>query len=91
MDIVVDKEENFVNFFNAARAITIRKHSFELIPGVGKKHLRELLDERDEKAFESFEDIEKRCPFLGNPAKAIVKRIIQEMNNQEDFKLFVRK
>lgn len=91
MDIVIEKEEQFVNFFNTAQAITIRKHSFELIPGIGKKHLRELLDERDEKSFESFKDIEKRCSFLGNPAKAIVQRIIQEMNNQEDFKLFVRK
>ncbi|MFP4401683.1 MAG: DUF655 domain-containing protein [Candidatus Nanoarchaeia archaeon] len=90
-DIVKEKEEHFVNFFNNAGAITIRRHSFELIPGIGKKHLRELLNARDDKLFESFEDIEKRCSFLGNPIKAVVQRIIQEMNDQEDFKLFVRK
>lgn len=90
-DIIKDQEEYFVNFFNNTGAITIRKHSLELIPGIGKKYLKELLNERDEKFFESFEDIEKRCSFLGNPIKAITQRIIQEMNNQEDFKLFVRK
>lgn len=90
-DIIKEQEEKFVSFFNNAGAITIRKHSFELIPGIGKKHLKELLYQRDEKYFESFEDIEKRCSFLGNPIKAITLRIIEEMNNQEDFKLFVRK
>lgn len=90
-DIVKEQEEKFTQFFNTAGPITIRKHSLELIPGIGKKHLKDLLYERDEKVFENFEDIEKRCSFLGNPTKAITQRIIQEMNNQEDFKLFVRK
>ena len=90
-DIVNEQEEKFVNFFNNAGAITIRKHALELIPGIGKKHLKDLLYERDDKFFESFEEIEKRCSFLGNPVKAITQRIIEEMNNQEDFKLFVRK
>lgn len=90
-DIVKEQEEHFTNFFNNAGAITIRKHALELIPGIGKKYLKELLNERDEKFFENFEDLEKRCSFLGDPIKAITQRIIQEMNNQEDFKLFVRK
>lgn len=90
-DIVKEQEDKFTQFFNNAGAITIRKHSLELIPGIGKKHLKDLLYERDEKFFENFEDIEKRCSFLGNPIKAVTQRIIEEMNNQEDFKLFVRK
>ncbi|MFT4243918.1 MAG: DUF655 domain-containing protein [Candidatus Woesearchaeota archaeon] len=90
-DIVKEKEEQFVSFFNNIGAITIRKHALELIPGVGKKYLKQILEQRDDKFFENFQDLEKRCSFLGDPIKAIVQRIIQEMNNQEDFKLFVRK
>ena len=90
-DIVKEKEEQFVSFFNNIGAITIRKHALELIPGVGKKYLKQILEQRDDKFFENFEDIEKRCSFLGDPIKAITTRIIKEMNDQEDFKLFVRK
>ena len=91
VELVEDREEEFVKFFNNAGGITIRKHALELIPGIGKKYLKDLLNQRDEKFFESFEDIAQRCSFLSNPQKAISERILQEMNDQEDFKLFVRK
>lgn len=90
-DLVENREEEFVKFFNHAGGITIRKHALELIPGIGKKYLKDLLYARDDKFFESFEDIANRCSFLSSPKKAIAQRILQEMNDQEDFKLFVRK
>ncbi len=91
VELVEKREEEFVKFFNTAGGITIRRHALELIPGIGKKHLKELLNQRDEKFFESFTDISTRCPFLSNPAKALAERILQEMNNQADMKIFVRK
>lgn len=91
IDLVKNSEEKFVAFFNNAGGITIRKHALELIPGIGKKYLKDLLNQRDEKFFTSFEDISQRCPFLSNPAKSVMERILQEMNDQSDFKLFVRK
>lgn len=91
MDIIDDKEEQFTNFFNNAGPITIRKHSLELIPGIGKKHLTDLLDQREEKPFENFEDIKKRCPFLSEPQNSIAQRIIKELEGDEDFRLFTKK
>ena len=91
MDIIDEKEDQYVNFFNTAGPITIRKHSLELIPGIGKKHLTELLDERDEKPFESFKDIKERCPFLSEPQSSIAQRIIKELEGDEDFRLFTKK
>lgn len=91
MDIIDEKEETFVSFFNNAGPITIRKHSLELITGIGKKHLRELLDERDTKPFESFKDMSQRCSFLHNPQKVIAERIKKELDAPEGIKLFVKK
>lgn len=91
MDIIDEKEEEFVKFFNTAGPISLRRHSLEIIPGVGKKHLQVIFDERDSKPFESFEDIKKRCPFISEPSKAIAERIMAEIEGKTDHKFFVRR
>jgi putative nucleotide binding protein len=88
-EIVKSREKEYVDFINNAVPITIRKHSLELIPGVGKKHLQELLKEREEKPFENFEDISKRCPFLSDPAKALAERIYNEIEGNTEHRFFI--
>lgn len=90
-EIVKSKEEEFVKFFNNAGPITIRKHSLELVSGIGKKHLSELLEERYVKPFENFEDISKRCPYLPDPAKAVAQRILYEIEGKDELKFFIRR
>ena len=91
MDIIDEKEEEFINFFNTAGPISLRRHSLEIVPGVGKKHLKTLLDMREEKPFESFKDIKERCSFLPDPQKAIAERIIAEIEGKTDHKFFVKR
>ena len=50
----------------------------------------EIIEERKEKPFESFEDMKSRIRLLPDPEKAIVKRIISEINNEDKYKLFVK-
>lgn len=88
--IVKDKEQEFVNFFNKSEAINKRLHQIELIPGFGKKHMQEILKQREEKEFESFEDMKKRIQNLPDPEKAIQKRILAELTNIERHNLFVK-
>lgn len=90
IDIIKEREEEFVNFINTAGPITIRKHSLELIPGIGKKHLTDLIEERY-KPFTSFEDIIARCSYLHDPAKSIAQRIMIELEGEDDFKFFLRR
>lgn len=90
-EIVEEKEEEFVKFFNNAGPISLRRHSLEIIPGIGKKHLQTLIDIRQEKPFESFADITKRCPFLGEPVKALSQRILEEIKGEVDIRFFVRR
>jgi putative nucleotide binding protein len=81
--IVLEQKEKFLGFYNQSRPITIRRHQLELLPGMGKKHVKNLLDERNKKPFESFEDIAKRVKLVPNPVSAIVKRIILELEGIE--------
>jgi len=87
--IVKEKEDRFVRFFNEAQAITTRFHMLELLPGLGKKTMWAVLEERKKGPFKSFEDIAKRVPMVHHPEKLIAKRIEQEIANPgEKYHLF---
>ncbi|MEK6757527.1 MAG: DUF655 domain-containing protein [Nanoarchaeota archaeon] len=88
--VVKEREKEFVEFFNTAEAINKRIHQIELLPGLGKKHTKEILVQREEKPFESFADMKKRIPNFPDPEKAIEKRILQELTTFERYNLFVK-
>ncbi len=81
--------KRFVDFFSKAGPVTNRLHQLELIPGVGKKHLWDIIEARKEKPFESFEDISNRVKFLPDPRKMIIHRILDELEDKDKYKLFV--
>jgi len=87
---VNENEERFVEFYNKSEAINKRVHQIELLPGMGKKHMKEIIKEREKNPFENFDDIRNRIPNLPDPEKAIEKRIIQELIEMERFNLFVK-
>lgn len=89
-DIVLSDEKRFVDFFNSAGPINMRMHQLELLPGIGKRHMLAILEVREEKDFESFEDIKSRVKLLPDPEKAIIKRILLELEGTEKHYLFVK-
>jgi len=89
--IVNEKEPRFIDFFNKATIITPRLHQFQLLPGVGKKHLQDILEERQNKPFENFEDLSKRVKLFPEPKKTIIRRILLELKDDEKYYLFVAK
>jgi len=82
-------EKKFVDFFNKAQPLTMRMHQLELLPGLGKKHMWEVLQARKEKIFESFEDLKNRVKLLPDPKQVVVKRIILEIEGKDKHKIFV--
>lgn len=88
--IVEKKEQEFVDFFNKSEAINKRFHQIELLPGLGKKHMQEIIKQRQEKPFESFDEMKKRIPNLPDPQKAVEKRMLKELTETERHNLFVR-
>jgi putative nucleotide binding protein len=86
---VSQKEAKFVEFFNKAQPINTRSHQIELIPGVGKKHMWEILEERKDKPFESFADIKERVKLMPDPKKAVIKRVMMEIRGEDKYRIFV--
>ncbi len=87
--LIQQREAEFLNFLNNSTPVTTRLHQLELIPGIGKKMMWKVLDERKLAPFTSFEDFEKRTGFR-NTVQAFRKRIIEEMQGRDAFRLFVR-
>ena len=87
--IVQSREKWFVNFFNTTQAITPRMHALELIPGIGKKYMWQVINEREKKPFESFANLQKRTD-LPDPVKLITKRVLEELGGESKYLLFTR-
>ena len=88
-DIVGKNEKRFVDFFNKAQPLSTRMHQLELLPGLGKKHMWQIIEVRVDKPFESFADLKNRLKLIPDLEKVIVKRILQELEGNEKHKIFV--
>jgi putative nucleotide binding protein len=86
--IVREREKEFVQFFNIAEPINVRLHAIELLPGIGKKTLRRVLQYRARKPFESFDEIHSVIKV--DPVSSLVEKILEEIRGEASYYLFVR-
>ncbi len=87
-EAVKRNEKRFMKFINECGPITNRMHSLQLLPGIGKTIMWKIIEERELKPFESFEDVEKRVHR--NILDAIAKRIEDELKEPQKYYLFVK-
>lgn len=90
-NIVKANEAKFISFFNSAQPLSTRMHSLELLPGMGKKRMWELIEARDQKTFDSFKEIKERLKLLPDPEKTVQRRILQEITEPQKHYLFVER
>lgn len=89
-NIIHEKEQKFVEFINTCSSLTPRLHALETIPGIGKKLMQKILEEREKQPFVSYEDIKNRVG-IADIDKAIAKRILIELTDPNNRHwLFVR-
>ena len=79
-EIISEKEDIYIKFFNEIDSLNIKMHKLELIPGIGKKHTQMILEERKKEPFKSFEDLKQRVPLLGDPVDMLAKRVRLELD-----------
>jgi putative nucleotide binding protein len=84
---ILNYEEEFISFFNNSTAITPRMHALKLLPGVGKKHMWEIIEAREKQNFVKFQDIADRTS-ISNPMKLVALRIIRELTRDVKYYLF---
>jgi len=78
---ILNYEEDFINFFNNSTSITPRMHSLKLLPGIGQKHMWDILNARNRQKFTTFQDISDRTS-LSHPAKQLALRIVKELQRE---------
>ena len=88
--IVQNNEQRFVDYVNNAQPLTPRKHSLELIPGIGKTYLKLILEQISRNKFSDYQDMEERAG-LKDPVHHITKRIMEEITGETQFHLFVKR
>ena len=87
--LVKEDEKRFIRAFNEAKPITTRLHTLDLLPGIGKKLMWAILEERKKGAFSDFKDLMKRVKGLHHPEKIIAKRIEEEIMDEDvKYKIF---
>ncbi|MCL7474896.1 MAG: DUF655 domain-containing protein [Methanosarcinales archaeon] len=87
--VIAENEPKYVRFFSDAYPITNRLHMLELLPGIGKKLMWGIIDERKKGEFHSFKELTERVKGLHTPEKLIVHRIIDELKDENvKYRLF---
>ena len=89
-ELVKHNEAKYVAAFNDLQPLTPRLHGLELIPGIGKTFMKEIVEMREKQPFTSFDDVQNRVG-LREPAKMIAKRIIEELQGDSRVSIFVKK
>ncbi len=87
--VVKNNEGRFIGFINDSQSLTTRMHSLELIPGIGKRLMFQILDLRERFPFESFTDLKERAN-LPDPVKLIARRVIKELSEDQKYYIFTR-
>jgi len=87
--IITDRESYFITFLNKAGSISIRVHTLDLLPGIGKKTIASILKERDITPFKDFVDVRGRVSGV-DPIAIFAHRIINELKGEEKYYIFTK-
>jgi len=88
-DIIEKDSKRFLQFFNESRPLTTRMHQLELLPGIGKKLMWNILEERKKEPFSDFKNVSNRVR-IPDPISVIEKRVIIELQGSDKYRVFTR-
>jgi putative nucleotide binding protein len=88
--IISTNEQRFIDYYNTAQPISLRRHQLDLLPGIAESRRNAIIRQRERRPFEDFNDLEDRVERLKNPHAILAERVLTEL--QEDdvkYTLFV--
>lgn len=83
-------EDRFIDWYNTAEPISLRRHQLDLLPGIGTSLRDAIIDKRKRRPFEDFTDLEERVEQLRTPHEILVERVLTELREDTDYQLFVQ-
>jgi putative nucleotide binding protein len=89
--IIGNNEQRFIDWYNNAQPMGLRKHQLDVLPDIGDKRREAIIDERRRGAFADFADLEARVESLHDPQVLLVERALTELREVEEarYKLLV--
>ena len=80
--IIADDAAGYIaRFFNRAGNLSLKKHAFELLQGVGNSKAQEMVAARGREGFKDMDDLEKRCGIAG--AELLAQRFVLEIDDKK--------
>ena len=86
--IVRENEGIYIEIINRLGFINVRLHSLNLMPGVGKKMVQKILEERNKGPFKSYSDFDTRVGFASGIERSITERINEELRGSDKYRIF---
>jgi putative nucleotide binding protein len=84
--IITDNEQQFIEFYNNAQPIGLRKHQLDVLAGIGETRREAIIDERRRGPFSDFADLETRVDSLHSPQQLLVERVLTEFSDAEELR-----
>lgn len=81
--IITRNEQRFINYYNDAQPISLRRHQLDLLPGIGQHRREAILRQRDRQPFEDFDDLDTRVDGLSTPHTPLAKRVLTELQDDD--------
>ena len=77
--ILSDNPDPSLTFYNRAGPVSLKFHAFQLLPGVGQKKVKQMLDKRTSIGWLSFEEIDEACSI--DSLQLIAERLVEELED----------
>ena len=78
---IEENEKHFIDtFFNRAGNMSLKQHSFELLPGVGNKKALQMVDARGSSGFETLAALNEACNI--DAGELLAKRFLSELDDR---------
>ncbi|MBS71322.1 MAG: hypothetical protein CMO20_00015 [Thermoplasmata archaeon] len=77
--ILSDNPDPSLTFYNRAGPVSLKFHAFQLLPGVGQKKVKQMLDKRTSIGWLSFEEIDESCSI--DSLQLIAERLVEELED----------
>lgn len=81
--IILANEHRFLDYFNDAQPISLRRHQLDLFPGIAETLRESIIHQRKQQPFADFDDLEHRVDNVRNPHTILTERVLTELHDDD--------
>ncbi|MBT4058743.1 MAG: DUF655 domain-containing protein [Euryarchaeota archaeon] len=78
-DILTENPKPSLTFYNRAGPVSLKFHAFQLLPGIGVKKAKKMMQSRTSMGWFSFEEVDEACEI--DSLQLISERLVEELED----------